>query len=116
MNRAFEYLGHKMPYLPADDCAGRLLVLEGTDGVGRSTQAVVIVQIAAMDAGAGRPDHLGRGIRASQADGVMTVGNQIAKHRSAHKTRRTRDENLHGILPMSATVITVNAMTVTDIP
>ena len=85
-------------------------------GVGRGTQAVVIVQIAAMDAGTGRTDRVGRGVGASQADGVVTVGNQITKHRSAHKTRRTRDENLHGVLLMSVTVITLNAMSVTDIP
>ena len=34
----FHYLGHKMPYLPDDGCTGRLIVIEGTDGVGRSTQ------------------------------------------------------------------------------
>jgi len=33
----FHYLGHKMPYLPADGCTGRLIVIEGTDGVGRTT-------------------------------------------------------------------------------
>ena len=38
----FRYLGHKMPYLPSDGCAGRLIVLEGTDGVGRSTQTVML--------------------------------------------------------------------------
>lgn len=38
----FHYLGHKMPYLPAEGCAGRLIVLEGTDGVGRSTQTIML--------------------------------------------------------------------------
>ena len=38
----FHYLGHKMPYLPADGCTGRLIVLEGTDGVGRSTQTLML--------------------------------------------------------------------------
>jgi len=38
----FHYLGHKMPYLPADGCLGRLIVIEGTDGVGRSTQMFML--------------------------------------------------------------------------
>src|SRR3954470_8275167 len=38
----FHYLGHKMPYLPADGCTGRLIVVEGTDGVGRSTQTSML--------------------------------------------------------------------------
>src|SRR3954453_3882837 len=38
----FHYLGHKMPYLPADGCLGRLIVVEGTDGVGRSTQMFML--------------------------------------------------------------------------
>lgn len=38
MNR-FRYVRHHMPYLPSDSCAGKLLVIEGTDGSGRSTQA-----------------------------------------------------------------------------
>ena len=37
--RPFKYLGHRMPYLPTDECSGRLIVIEGTDGSGRSTQA-----------------------------------------------------------------------------
>ena len=40
----FHYLGHKMPYLPADGCGGRLIVIEGTDGVGRSTQMFMLKQ------------------------------------------------------------------------
>jgi dTMP kinase len=31
-----------MPYLPADGCTGKLLVIEGTDGTGRSTQAAML--------------------------------------------------------------------------
>jgi dTMP kinase len=31
-----------MPYLPADSCSGKLLVIEGTDGTGRSTQAAML--------------------------------------------------------------------------
>jgi dTMP kinase len=32
------YYGHGLPYLPIDGYPGKLIVLEGTDGVGRSTQ------------------------------------------------------------------------------
>ena len=38
----FRYFRHQMPYLPADGCAGKLLVIEGTDGTGRSTQAAML--------------------------------------------------------------------------
>ena len=41
MNR-FRYFRHPMPYLPSDGCAGKLLVIEGTDGTGRSTQAAML--------------------------------------------------------------------------
>ena len=35
----FRYFRSHMPYLPLDGCTGKLLVIEGTDGTGRSTQA-----------------------------------------------------------------------------
>jgi dTMP kinase len=38
----FRYFRHHMPYLPVDGCAGKLLVIEGTDGTGRSTQAAML--------------------------------------------------------------------------
>lgn len=41
MNR-FRYFRHHMPYLPLDSCQGKLLVIEGTDGTGRSTQAAML--------------------------------------------------------------------------
>jgi dTMP kinase len=34
----FHYFRHHMPYLPAGPCTGKLIVVEGTDGTGRSTQ------------------------------------------------------------------------------
>ena len=40
----FRYMGHRMPYQPGEGCTGRLLVIEGTDGCGRSTQAVMLKQ------------------------------------------------------------------------
>jgi len=38
----FKYMGHAMPYLPTDGCTGKLIVIEGTDGCGRSTQAILL--------------------------------------------------------------------------
>jgi len=38
----FRYFRHHMPYLPTDACSGKLLVIEGTDGTGRSTQASML--------------------------------------------------------------------------
>ncbi|HEY6358371.1 MAG TPA: hypothetical protein VIX35_08995, partial [Vicinamibacterales bacterium] len=32
------YYGHGMPYLPVHNYPGRIIAIEGTDGVGRSTQ------------------------------------------------------------------------------
>jgi dTMP kinase len=43
-SRPFRYMGHAMPYLPREGCTGRLIVIEGTDGVGRSTQAYMLKQ------------------------------------------------------------------------
>jgi dTMP kinase len=40
----FRYMGHAMPYLPREGCDGRLIVIEGTDGCGRSTQAIMLKQ------------------------------------------------------------------------
>jgi dTMP kinase len=40
----FQYMGHAMPYLPTEGCTGKLIVLEGTDGCGRSTQAALLKQ------------------------------------------------------------------------
>ena len=33
-----QYYGHGLPYLPLGDYPGRIIAIEGTDGVGRSTQ------------------------------------------------------------------------------
>lgn len=38
----FRYIAHQMPYLPNEGCTGKLIVIEGTDGVGRSTQAYML--------------------------------------------------------------------------
>ena len=38
----FRYFRHHMPYLPLDSCTGKLLVIEGTDGTGRSTQSAML--------------------------------------------------------------------------
>ncbi|HEY1686169.1 MAG TPA: hypothetical protein VGG19_15490 [Tepidisphaeraceae bacterium] len=62
------YISHHMPYLPTGDCPGRLIVIEGTDGVGRSTQAYMLknwleVQgYAVMETGWTRSKLIGQGI------------------------------------------------------
>jgi dTMP kinase len=42
--KPFHYMGHAMPYLPVEGCTGKLIVIEGTDGCGRSTQAGMLKQ------------------------------------------------------------------------
>jgi dTMP kinase len=64
----FHYLGHKMPYLPDDGCTGRLIVIEGTDGVGRSTQTAMLKEwlevqgFAVLDTGWTRSKLVGQAI------------------------------------------------------
>lgn len=64
----FHYLGHKMPYLPVDGCGGRLIVVEGTDGVGRSTQTSMLKEwlevqgFAVLDTGWTRSKLVGQAI------------------------------------------------------
>jgi dTMP kinase len=38
----FKYVRYHMPYLPVESSTGKLLVIEGTDGAGRSTQAKML--------------------------------------------------------------------------
>ena len=40
----FRYLGHAMSYFPVHGCTGRLIVIEGTDGCGRTTQMQMLRQ------------------------------------------------------------------------
>ena len=62
------YISHAMPYLPTGECPGRLIVIEGTDGVGRSTQTYMLknwleVQgYAVMETGWTRSKLIGQGI------------------------------------------------------
>ena len=37
-----QYISHQMPYLPEGPRAGKLIVIEGTDGCGRTTQAYML--------------------------------------------------------------------------
>ncbi|HEY8667710.1 MAG TPA: hypothetical protein VIL86_13675 [Tepidisphaeraceae bacterium] len=66
--KEFRYIGHSMPYLPKGPCTGKLIVLEGTDGCGRSTQAIMLkdwleVQgYAVMDTGWTRSKLVGEAI------------------------------------------------------
>jgi dTMP kinase len=41
---SLEYMTHPMPYLPNGPVTGKLIVTEGTDGCGRSTQAAMLKQ------------------------------------------------------------------------
>ena len=36
------YYGHGLPYLPIEGCPGKLIAVEGTDGIGRSTQITLL--------------------------------------------------------------------------
>jgi dTMP kinase len=73
----FRYLGHKMPYLPRDGCTGKLIVIEGTDGVGRSTQAYMLKEwlevqgYAVMDTGWTRSKLIGQAITEAKAGHSM---------------------------------------------
>jgi dTMP kinase len=64
----FRYIAHKMPYLPADGRNGKLIVIEGTDGSGRSTQAFMLRQwlevqgYAVMETGWTRSKLIGQAI------------------------------------------------------
>src|SRR5437016_1405074 len=64
----FHYLRHAMPYLPKLGCLGRLIVIEGTDGVGRTTQATMLKQwlevqgFAVLDTGWTRSKLVGQAI------------------------------------------------------
>lgn len=40
--RSLQYLSYAMPYLPKGEYPGKLIVVEGTDGCGRSTQAAML--------------------------------------------------------------------------
>src|SRR5689334_2954154 len=57
-----------MPYLPADACTGKLIVIEGTDGCGRSTQACMLKEwlevqgYAGMETGWTRSKLIGQAI------------------------------------------------------
>src|SRR3954462_5760028 len=57
-----------MPYLPDEGCSGRLIVIEGTDGSGRSTQAFMLRQwlevqgYAVLDTGWTRSKLIGQAI------------------------------------------------------
>jgi len=64
----FRYFKHPMPYLPHDGCAGKLIVIEGTDGSGRSTQAAMLKEwlevqgYGVMDTGWTRSNLVGQAI------------------------------------------------------
>jgi dTMP kinase len=68
MSAPFRYMAHAMPYLPREGCTGKLIVLEGTDGVGRSTQTLMLKEwlevqgYAVLDTGWTRSKLVGQAI------------------------------------------------------
>ena len=44
MPNAIKFFGEGLPYQTTSDCKGKLIVIEGTDGVGRSTQVELLIQ------------------------------------------------------------------------
>jgi dTMP kinase len=42
--KTLQYISHAMPYLPQGEVSGKLIVIEGTDGCGRTTQTVALKQ------------------------------------------------------------------------
>ncbi len=44
MPNGIKFFGEGLPYLKTKDCKGKLIAIEGTDGVGRSTQIELLVQ------------------------------------------------------------------------
>jgi len=72
-NLPFRYMGRAMPYLPRDGCTGKLIVIEGTDGCGRSTQAVMLKEwlevqgYAVIDTGWTRSKLVGKAITDAKA-------------------------------------------------
>ncbi|CAN5542631.1 dTMP kinase [soil metagenome] len=73
----FRYMGHAMPYLPREGRTGKLIVVEGTDGVGRSTQAFMLKQwlevqgYGVMDTGWTRSKLIGQAITEAKAGHSM---------------------------------------------
>jgi dTMP kinase len=69
----FRYVAHQMPYLPRVGCTGKLIVIEGTDGVGRSTQAFMLKEwlevqgYAVMETGWTRSKLVGQAITDAKA-------------------------------------------------
>ncbi len=61
-------MGHAMPYLPMEGATGKLIVIEGTDGCGRSTQAIMLKEwlevqgYAVIDTGWTRSKLVGKAI------------------------------------------------------
>lgn len=68
---------HPIPSMPQEDVAGKLIVLEGTDGVGRSTQIEMLKQwlesagLAVYDTGLTRSNLAGRDLQAAKDGHTM---------------------------------------------
>ncbi|HKV41160.1 MAG TPA: thymidylate kinase [Blastocatellia bacterium] len=77
-SHTFEFYGEGLPGVKLDDLRGRLIVIEGTDGVGRSTQVSMLKPWlesnghAVLDTGMTRSELAGKGIK--QAKEGHTLG------------------------------------------
>src|ERR1041384_8521889 len=77
-NHAFEFYGEGLPGVDLSELRGRLIVIEGPDGVGRSTQVSLLKPWlessghAVLDTGMTRSGLAGKGIK--QAKAGITLG------------------------------------------
>ena len=73
----FRYIAHQMPYLPKVGRSGKLIVIEGTDGVGRTTQVNRLrthlerLGYAVAETGLNRSDLASRGIRRAKQGNTL---------------------------------------------
>ena len=105
---------HRLDRAPVGGPGGRKvalaecdLVLEGEVDhavglVGRLGQDVGVVEVAALDRGAGSVEFLGGRIRAGQAHDVVAGLEEFGDDGGADPARRSGDEDLHGVPPATA--------------
>jgi dTMP kinase len=74
---ALRFYGERPPGMDGDEVPGRLVVIEGTDGVGRSTQITLLTEwleargYAVVNTGLRRSDLAGRGIERAKRGNVL---------------------------------------------
>ena len=99
----FRYIAHQMPYLPKDGCSGKLIVIEGTDGVGRSTGGGLlsrghVYRLLSNPIYVGRIAHKGQ-VHEGQHPPIVPqelweqVQRGLRDHLGAARTKRTRQSS-----------------------